>query len=278
MVIGGVSVPWTLNYGLLAQVLLAAGAYLAYVGPLRRRLAGPDLLWVYPVSLRQVACFLGGLFTILLFEETPLAELAARYSFAAHMAQHLVFTLVTPVLLLLGIPPWVVRRLTSRLYRLLGRPAWLKGLLRVVLHPLVGFGLFSAGLVFWHIPRYYGLVHENGFYHQLEHVTFLGTALLAWWPILAPLPELRLPWLLRLGYLFFLGIIPGVIGAFITFSDRLIYAYYGTTPKPFGLDPLTDQLIGGLLMKVVGSIPVWAVATVDFFVTFDREEKGVPEL
>ena len=279
MVIGGVYLPWGPGYlGAWAQVLFLGGAYLLYVGPLRRRLAGPDLLWVYPVSRRQVLCFLGGLFTILIFEGTPLGELGARYSFAAHMAQHLVLTLVTPVLLLLGTPSWAVRRLFSRLYRLLGRPGWLRGLTGLGLNPLVGFGLFNGGLVFWHLPQYYGLVHESGFYHGLQHLTLLGTALLAWWPIVGPLAEFRLPWVLRLVYLFVLGIIPGVIGAFITFSDRLIYGYYALTPKPFGLDPLTDQLIGGLIMKVFGSVPLWAVVAVDFWVTFEREEKGIPEL
>lgn len=269
--------PWALDYGALAQVLFLGGAYLFYVGPLRRRLAGPELLWVYPVSIRQVACFLGGLFTILLFEGTPLGELGAKYSFAAHMAQHLVYTLVTPVLLLLGTPSWVLRRLLSRAYRLLGRPVWLKALLKAALNPVFGFGLFNAGLVFWHLPQYYGLTSESGFYHGLQHLTFLGTGLLVWWPVVGPLPELRLPWLFRLVYLFVMGIIPGVIGAFITFSDRLIYGHYATTPKPFGLDPMTDQLIGGLIMKVFGSVPLWAVVAVDFWVTFEREERGIPE-
>lgn len=278
MVIGGVFVPWALNYGALAQVLLLGAAYLLYVGPLRRRLAGPELLWVYPVSGRQVGCFLGGLLSILVFEATPLGELGARYAFGVHMAQHLVYTLVTPVLLLLGTPSWLLRRLLSRGYRLLGRPAWLKGFVRAAFNPVLGFGLFNGVLVFWHLPQYYGLVHESGFYHGLQHLSLLGAALLAWWPIVGPLPEQRLPWLFRLVYLFVLGIIPGVIGAFITFSDRLIYGYYGQTPKPFGLDPMTDQLIGGLIMKVFGSVPLWAVVAVDFWVTFEREEKGIPEL
>jgi cytochrome c oxidase assembly factor CtaG len=273
---GGLSIPWAFKPLALAQAGFLALAYLAYVGPLRRRLAGPDLLWVYPVHLRQVACFLTALLLIAAFEATPLDELASRYSFAVHMVQHLLYTTVVPILILLGLPAWLVRRFISRVHRMVGGD-FLGRAFRVVTHPLVAFGAFNGGLVFWHLPQYYGLVHESSFYHLLQHLTFLGTALLVWWPVVGPLPERRLPWLLRLGYLLALSIIPGVIGAFITFSGHLVYAYYGTTPKPFGLDPMTDQLIGGLIMKVFGSIPLWVVVGVDFMVTFAREEQGIPE-
>ncbi len=273
---GGVFIPWAFKPLVWAQALLIGGAYLAYVGPMRRRLAGPDLGWVYPVRGRQVACFLSGLLVILAFEATPLDELGARHSFAVHMTQHLLYTTVVPILLLLGLPSWLVRRLMSRVHKVVGWD-FLGRVFRALTHPLLAFGLFNGGLVFWHLPQYYGLVHEGGFYHLLQHATFLGTALLVWWPVLGPLPELRLPWLLRLGYLFALSIIPGVIGAFITFSDQLIYGYYGTTPKPWGLSPLTDQLMGGLIMKVFGSVPLWVVVGVDFMVTFAREERGIPE-
>lgn len=271
MVIGGLYVPWAPNYLAVGQVLVLGLGYLAYVGPLRRRLAGRELLWVYPVSLRQVLCFLGGLFLVLMFEGTPLGALT-EYSFGAHMVQHLFYTLVVPVLWLLGLPSWLVRRLISRGHKVLG---W--RFLRCLTNPLLALGLFSGGLVFWHLPPYYVLAQGAGIYHLLEHLTFLGTGFLVWWPVLGPLPEGRLPWVFRLAYLFVLGIIPGVIGAFITFSEGLIYTYYGATPKPWGLDPVTDQLIGGLIMKVFGSVPLWVVVAVDFLVTFKREEEGVPE-
>lgn len=276
MEFGGLYIPWAFKPLAIAQVGLLALAYLAYVGPLRRRLAGPDLLWVYPVHGWQVGCFLLGLFLILAFEATPLDELASRYSFAAHMVQHLLYTTAVPILILLGLPAWLVRRLMSRVHKVLGWD-FLGRVFRVVTHPLVGFGAFNVGLVFWHLPQYYGLVHESSFWHLAQHLTFLGTALLVWWPVLGPLPERRLGWLLRLGYLFGLSLIPGVIGAFITFSDHLIYGYYGTTPKPWGLEPMTDQLIGGLIMKVFGSVPLWVVVGVDFMVSFAREEGGIPE-
>ncbi len=276
----GLYLRWSWNPIILAQVLVFLALYLAYLGPIRRRLSLKEMAWVYPVRGWQVAAYVGGVALLFLSEVSPFYDLANRYSLAAHMVRVLLLTELIPVLLLLGTPSWALRHLLGKLKEVAGLP--LAGVGRVVAHPLVAFALFNEGLVLWHIPQYAQLCTvDPPFYGELWHtwqeLTFLGTALLVWTPVVGPLHEHRLPWLLRLAYLFALSIIPGVIGAFPTFATDLIYRYYALTPKPFGMDPMTDQLIGGLIMKVFGSIPLWVIITVDFFSTFSREEKGIPE-
>jgi cytochrome c oxidase assembly factor CtaG len=44
----------------------------------------------------------------------------------------------------------------------------------------------------------------------------------------------------------------GALGAFLTFYDRVIYSSYALAPEIFGLPPLTDQVLAGVLMWVSG--------------------------
>jgi cytochrome c oxidase assembly factor CtaG len=277
----GLYLRWTWNAAVIAQVVLLSALYLVYLGPIRRRLMPQGMAWLYPVRWWQIAAFFIAVAFLFISEISPLYDLANRYSLAFHMVRVLLLTELIPVLLLVGTPSWALRHLLSRVGQGLN---WLplSGVGRILVHPLVAFALFNEGLVLWHIPQYAQLCTvDPPFYGELWHtwqeLTFLGTALLVWTSVVGPLQEYRLTWLLRLVYLFALSIIPGVIGAFPTFATDLIYGYYALTPKPLGMDAMTDQLIGGLIMKVFGSIPLWLIITVDFFSTFSREEKGIPE-
>ncbi len=87
-----------------------------------------------------------------------------------------------------------------------------------------------------------------------------------WWPVLSPVPELpRIPHLLQLLYLFLLGIPMSVTGALISLSDSVLYPFYAAAPRVWGLSPLEDQQIGGLLMWVLGGLMLWIVMTVIWF-------------
>src|SRR5438034_5199652 len=85
----------------------------------------------------------------------PLHNLSDFYLFSAHMAQHLVLTLLFPPLLLYGTPPWVARPIL--------KSAWVTALARAVTRPVPAAALFTAPIVLWHIPRFYeaALRHHN---------------------------------------------------------------------------------------------------------------------
>ena len=101
----------------------------------------------------------------------------------------------------------------------------------------------------------------------------LGTALLAWWPILGPLPEwprLALP--LHSLYYFAMTLPGSAVGAFITFADPGLYAPYDTAKRIFGIDLATDQQAAGLLMWVALGAIYLLLITVSFFRWVSREE------
>jgi len=63
-----------------------------------------------------------------------------------------------------------------------------------------------------------------------------------------------------------------VLGGILSFSSRLLYSAYAQGPERFGLDPVTDQRIGGAVMWVTGDLIFLAAASVSFFLWLDQEE------
>jgi len=66
----------------------------------------------------------------------------------------------------------------------------------------------------------------------------------------------------------------GMIGAAITFSPNVLYSWYATVPRLWGLSVLEDQQIGGLIMKLLGGAAFLVVTAVIFFIWFAKDEKG----
>jgi putative membrane protein len=216
---------------------------------------------------RHVASFVGALLVLFVALNGPLHNLSDNYLFSAHMAQHLLLTLVFPPLLLYGCPAAAVRPLL--------RPRWVMAVGRVVTRPLAAASLFTAPIVLWHVPALYEAALRNHDLHVVQHLVFLSTAVLMWWPVLSPVPELpRLPYPGQMLYLFFLGIPMSATGALITLSSSALYPFYAAAPRVWGLDALSDQQIGGLLMWVPGGLALWGAMTVVWFRWARWESRG----
>jgi len=236
---------WNIHLSVLAGLALLGGLYV-YLGGLK-------------AGRRHVASFAASLLVLFLALNGPLHNLSDTYLFSAHMAQHLLLTLVFPPLLLYGTPSAVMRQLL--------RPRWVMTVARVVTRPLVAAAVFTAPIVLWHVPAFYEAALRDHNLHIVQHLVFLTTAVIMWWPVLSPVPELpRLPHLLQMLYLFLLGIPMSITGALIALSDRVLYPFYAAAaPRVGGLSPLDDQQIGGLLMWVLGGLMLWIVMTVIWF-------------
>ncbi len=207
---------------------------------------------------RHVASFGGALLVLFVALNGPLHNLSDRYLFSAHMGQHLLLTLVFPPLLLYGTPAHVVRPLL--------RPRWVMAIARVVTRPLAAAIIFTAPIVIWHVPALYEAALRHHGLHIVQHLVFLATAVIMWWPVLSPVPELpRAQHLVQMLYLFLLGIPMSLTGALITLSGAVLYPFYSAAPRVGGLSPLEDQQVGGLLMWVLGGLMLWIVMTVIWF-------------
>ena len=228
-------------------------------------------LYVYLGGLaaprRRVTAFGASLVVLGVALNGPLHNLSDGYLFSAHMVQHLALTLVFPPLLLYGTPAWVVRPLLG--------PAWVLRSARRATRPLAAGALFSAPITLWHVPQFYESALEHHPLHIVQHLVFIATAVIMWWPILSPVPELpRASYPTQLIYLFALGLPMSLAGALITLSEQVLYPFYAGAPRVWGLAPLADQQLGGLLMWVVGTIYLWVAASVVWFRWSAREESG----
>jgi putative membrane protein len=91
-------------------------------------------------------------------------------------------------------------------------------------------------------------------------------ATLMWWPILSPLPELpRLSYPLQMLYLFLMTIPMSIVSVAIAYADRLLYPAYSAAPRIWGVTPMADQMIGGLIMWIPGGLYFFAIISVIFF-------------
>jgi putative membrane protein len=237
------------------------GAYLYVVGPLRRR---------YQLAERsdplQTAFFLTGIAILFISLNGPIHELSDFYLFSAHMVQHLLLTLVMPPLLLMGLPAWVGRLVLRR--------SALAASARILTAPLIAFGIYNVVFAGWHLPQFYNWALENHNAHIVQHLMFIGAALLVWWPVVDPVPELqRMSSPARMLYLFALGIPMSVVSALITLSEDVLYAWYSEAPRVFSLSALDDQQMGGLIMWVPGMMVYWVAITILFFRWSNREER-----
>jgi putative membrane protein len=244
---------WSLHPSVLIGTGLLGALYFYGIGPLRRRYG-----WGPPASPAQILSFCTALAVLLVSLNGPVHELSDYYLFSIHMVQHLVLTLVFPPLLLYGIPGWLIRPIALRpgvypLARTLSRP-WVAAL------------LFSASILVWHLQPLYDLMMRSHEVHIGTHLMFMVTATIMWWPVMSSVPELRrLSPLAGILYLFLICLPMQVVGAFITFADGVLYPWYAAASRTWGLSPLDDQRLGGLLMWIPGNLWIFGAIAILFF-------------
>ena len=252
---------WPFEPWLSMSLLLSAGIYLRGWLVLRRRNAGQ---W----QLKHLIYFLSGLVAIFLALASPIEPFAVLL-LQVHMAQHLLLTMIAPPLLWLGWPliP-MLRGLPGEL-----RTYWLVPLLRSriirycfqrLTHPFLALPLFVVATWLWHVPVFYDLALRSTDWHYVQHLSFLGTALLFWYPVIRPYPS-RPVWSIWLlfPYLIIADVQNTILSALLTFSDRVLYASYAEIPRLGRLSALEDQSAAGVLMWVPGSlvylVPLFAI-------------------
>jgi cytochrome c oxidase assembly factor CtaG len=129
-----------------------------------------------------------------------------------------------------------------------GRTPPLAVLRRATTHPVVTWLLALIALWIWHAPPLYELALRNQPIHVLEHVSFFGTALLYWWVALQPSGPRRLPRGFDVLYVFAGSFQGAALGFLLTFAAVPLYPFYGATVGTWGLTPLQDQQLAGIIM------------------------------
>jgi putative membrane protein len=218
-----------------------------------------------PATRKHKTLFVGGLVVYYLAVGWPLHDIAENYLYSAHMVQHILIGYVAPPLLLLGTPEWLGRMLVGR--GLAGRAY------HRLTHPVVAAVVFNATVAFIHWPQAVGWMLGSEIVHIAIHLVYFLAALLMWSVLYSPLPEIaeRLAVPVKMLYLFVQTLVPTVPASFLTFGETPLYAAYTEMPRLFGLSPLADMQLAGLIKKIGLGLFLWGIIAVMFFRWASRE-------
>ncbi len=246
---------WQAYPGVWLFVLAVAGGFTLLVRRLAPVHAPPG---GRPVPPAQVAWFTLGLVLLWLSTDWPVGALGAGYLLSVHTAQWILYTLVVPPFLLLGVPAWLP----------LAAPAQSKAgrLLRILARPFVALLVTDAILLASHLPPVVDGFRRTQWGSFTVDLAWLIGGLVMWWPILAPNPSISrvsYPW--KIGYLFLCTLVPIVPAAFLTYADYPVYALYELAPRVYNISAISDQQAAGLLMKAVADPIIWLAMAVVFF-------------
>jgi cytochrome c oxidase assembly factor CtaG len=231
----------------------------------------PGLAVAYGIWVRRLgaerwrnACFALAALLLLTFGVTPLHQIALHYLLWVHLLQNVVLAEWAPFLLVLSLPTSLAAALCA--------PPWM----RRATQPAVALPLWLANYVVWHVPVIYdaALRRPHSLLH-VEHLAYLATGCLFWWPALRDVPR-RLSTGGRTLYVFGAFVLAAPIGLVLALAGSPAYSVYEHAPERlWGLSALADQQLGGVAMAGEQAVVFFAVF-VFWFTRFLAEQEHAP--
>jgi putative membrane protein len=239
--------PWNWDPWILLALVFAFALYVCGLLRMRR-----DANWRV-VGPARVLSFASGIAVLFLVLITPFGALDDDL-FSAHMLQHLVLMMVAPPLLVSGRPsitwlwafPLRTRRAIGRLWFTIGfsRIAHFK------VYPVIIWLVCGGALWFWHLPGPFRWALKSEIVHAIEHACFFIPALLFWALVFQRPGHRSMDYGTTIFFVAAAGVQNGLLGAILTFATHPLYTIYAGTTAAWGLTPLEDQQIAGLLMWI----------------------------
>ncbi|HEX5080712.1 MAG TPA: cytochrome c oxidase assembly protein [Blastocatellia bacterium] len=240
--------------------------------------------WLYRRGARRMAnrslrgfesfAFFAGWLALVIALVSPLDGLGSAL-FSAHMTQHETLMLIAAPLLVLGRPlaPFLLalpahwrRELTAPWKMRRARLGW-----RFLVSPFIAWLIHAAVLWVWHAPALFRATLESETVHAAQHFSFFASALL-FCEALIHGRERRLGYGAAVVYVFTTAVHTSALGALLTFSPTLWYSSYQGTTAAWGLTPLEDQQLGGLIMWVPAGV-VYLAAGLSLLALWLRESE-----
>ena len=247
---------WHFEPTVVGGTLIVLGLY-GYA--LTREGNAPDWRRLLLFSTGAVALFVGLV--------SPL-DAGAERLLSLHMLQHVLLTTIGPPLVLLGLPREGLQRFVLR------APA-VGRVLRFVTAPLLAAPLFIVNMWLWHLPPVYDAALSHLSVHVAMHVAFIATGFIFWWPVIEPLPAIRrVSEGAKLLYLFVSGFPMALLALLLLSSGSVIYSYYESAPRLWGISALIDQQVAGLIMGGLGELASFVAISLLFLRFLGREEES----
>ena len=182
---------------------------------------------------------------------------------SAHMVQHLLLMLVASPLIVWGRPTivclWALPRRSRKKFANVWKALHSELLARIIRRPATAWIAFCGSIGFWHLPKLYRMAVDHESLHVLMHLSFLAAGLLFWSVVLEPSGKRRLDFGRSILFVLSAAMVTGIPGALLNFAHRLIYQEPSASVV-FGLTPLQDQQLAGLIMWIPMDLVLFGVA------------------
>jgi putative membrane protein len=177
---------------------------------------------------------------------SPIDRLGEEDFFFMHMLQHVILGDLAPLAFVCGLTGPVLRPVLA--IRFFDR-------LRILAHPLVALPLWTVSLYAWHVPSFYEAALHHSVVHAFEHFCFFTFGALMWAPVLEVLPAPE--WFgtgAKLGYIAGVRLLETVLGNIFVWSSTPFYPWYVHTHDIWGVSPVRDQNLAGVVMMGEGGL------------------------
>jgi putative membrane protein len=263
---------WSLEPGVVVPLALSAVLYARGAFELRRRGRGRSLRrW-------EVASFGAGWLVVALALLSPLHEMSEQL-FSAHMVQHELLMALAAPLLVLGRPMivmlWAIPPRGRQVVARAARNSTIRGVWSAITRPFDAWLIHGLAIWLWHLPALFEATLYSDSIHALQHASFLGSALIFWWSVIHV--QRRAARGMSMVYVFTTAVHTGILGALMTFSRAVWYPAYATGAAKWGLTPIADQQLAGLIMWIPASLVYLAAALAIMGCWLRDSERSVAE-
>jgi putative membrane protein len=229
--------PWIVSPLVTAAVLYAIGSRRLQSRSSRRRTLGwrPIAFWSGWISLGAALV-------------SPLHWLG-EHLFTFHMIEHEILMAVSAPLIVAARPigtfVWALPHGRRRQTATLLRSAPVRAGWRAIANGGTATLLHGVAIWVWHAPLLFDAAVENVALHRLQHISFFASAVLFWWAVLWRSPAGAAAWHVVITMLH-----TSVLGALMALAPRVLYGAQTAAAADWGLTPLEDQQLAGVIMWV----------------------------
>jgi putative membrane protein len=242
-------------------------------GVLRLRLRGDR--W----SVGRTAAFVLGVLTVGVTMCTRLNDYG-MVMFSVHMVQHMILSMLSPILLLLGAPVTLALRAlpTAERGHLGPRELLVKLLhsryMRYITHPAFTIPLFIASLYGLYFTPLFDTLMSSRTGHIVMMLHFLGVGLVFFWPIMGVDPGPHRPgYVMRMLELFAGMPFHAFFGVALMMASEPMVTTFLHPPASLGIDPLNDQTAAGGIAWAFSEVPSVIVLVALLFQWYTSEQR-----
>jgi putative membrane protein len=242
---------WEFSPDIVIGSLVVVALYIAGLRRLHARAAGP--------SAWRALGFLGGVGLLFLALQSPLDALS-EHLFFVHQIQHLLVHSVAPMLIMLAAPQGaLIAGSPAALRKFVIGPVMtnhpLRATFRFISRPPAATLLFIGTLFVWQYPAYHDAAVLDDGVHYAMHVSMLFAGLVFFWSVFDSRPApLGASYGTRMAMITAAILASILLGAATTFKATPLYPAYDALGRLWGMDALTDERLGGIIIWIPGSM------------------------